>query len=121
MKKKILIVEDDALNRRFLTDVLASEGYETVTSDRAEGVLELVSAEKPDGIVMDICMPDGDGIELTRCLKQDERFTGIPVIAVTAMHEPTDEAIARAEGCADYLRKPVGISGFIRSVSKYVN
>lgn len=121
MKKKILIVEDDALNRRFFTDVLNSEGYETLSSDRTEGVLELVSAEKPDAIVMDICMPDGDGIELTRRIKQDSRLSGIPVIAVTAMHEATDEAIARAEGCADYLRKPVGITGFIRTVSKYVN
>ncbi len=121
MKKKILIVEDDALNRRFLSDVLNSEGYETVTSDRVQGVMELVSKEKPDGIVMDMCMPDGDGIELTRKIKRDARFTGIPVIAVTAMHEPTDEAIARAEGCADYLRKPVGIPGFVRSISKFVN
>lgn len=119
MRGKILIVEDDALNRRFFTDVLASEGYATITSERGEGVLELARAEQPNAILMDMCIPDADGLEVTRRIKADDETREIPVIAITAIHQAEDEALARAEGCVDYLRKPVGIPRFVDSVIRH--
>ena len=70
--------------------------------------------------MLDICLPDADGLETTRRLKRDAETSGIPVIAVTACAMAGDEQRIRAEGCADYLSKPVSITAFLNCVEKHL-
>lgn len=121
MRKTILIIDDNELNRRLFRDVLISEGFEAVESAKGRDAQALALVVKPDLIVMDMCMPDLDGIEATRLIKRDHRLEGIPVIAVTALSGKDHAAVAREEGCADYLLKPVSIPGFLQSVNRCLN
>ena len=121
MRKKILIIDDNELNRRLFRDVLISEGFEAIDSPNGGDAQKLALNLSPDLIVMDMCMPDLDGIEATRMLKRDHRLEGIPVIAVTALRGEEHAAKAKEEGCADYLLKPVSIPGFLKSVNHCLN
>lgn len=121
MRKKVLIVEDNDLNLRFFNAVLASEGYDTVTSTGAEDVPALARTAKPDLILMDMRHRGGDGLETTRRIKADEATRRIPVIAVTGCALAGDEQRIRAEGCDDYLVKPVSLEGFLSSVRRHMH
>ncbi|MEM7523876.1 MAG: response regulator [Pseudomonadota bacterium] len=120
MSKRVLIVEDNDLNRRFFNDVLVLEGYETLSTAKGDEAAALASAALPDLILMDIRMPDADGLEATRRLKRDPATEAIPVIAVTGCALSGDEERFRGEGCADYLAKPVSIAGFLSCVEKHL-
>lgn len=116
MRKTVLIVEDNDLNLRLFNDVLAAEGYDTVTSDGAGDVTGLARAVMPDLILMDMRHSGGDGLETTRRLKRDRATAAIPVIAVTGCAMAGDEARIRAAGCEDYLTKPVSLAGLVSAV-----
>ena len=81
MKKKVLVVDDDAMNRRLFNVVLTSEGYETVLANAGEEAVDLARKEMPDLILLDMCMPDIDGLKVNEMIKQDQRLAGVPVIA----------------------------------------
>ena len=121
MRKKVMIVEDDPLNRRLFADVLTSEGIDAVPVDRAGEAAAVARTERPDLILMDICMPDSDGFETTMRLKKDKSTSGIPVIAITALTGSEDETLARDQGCVEYLNKPISIPGFLKCVNRYLN
>ena len=120
MRKKVLIVEDNDLNLRLFNDVLAAEGYETLTATGEEDVPAMARRARPDLILMDMRHRGGDGVETTRRLKRDGETSGIPVIAVTGRARAGDEARFRAEGCADYLVKPVSLVHFLGSVRRHL-
>ena len=121
MKKKVLVVDDDAMNRRLFNVVLTSEGYETVLADAGEEAVDLARKEMPDLILLDMCMPDIDGLKVNEMIKQDQRLAGVPVIAITALSGEKHVSRAMDGGCADYIRKPVSIHGFLESVNRYLN
>lgn len=121
MRKKVLIVEDNALNLRLFNDLLAAEGYDTVTSTGAEDVAVLAREVLPDLILMDIRLSHGDGMETTRRIKGDAATRRIPVIAVTGCAMAGDEERIRANGCDDYLAKPVSLEGFLSSVRRHLH
>ena len=104
---KILLVEDNEMNRDMLSRRLERKGYTVVCAvDGAEG-LALVVSEKPDLILMDMSLPGLDGWAATRRLKADPALRGIPVIALTAHAMASDELQAREAGCDDFDTKPV--------------
>ena len=104
--KRILIVEDVALNRDLLTQLL-EEDYELVIAvDGAAGV-EMAAAHRPDLILMDLSLPLLDGWEATRCIKANATTARIPVVAITATAMSGDEERARAAGCDDFMTKPI--------------
>ncbi len=106
MKKKIMIVEDVALNRELLIQLL-EEDYELIAATDGAESLDLAARERPDLILMDLSIPVIDGWEVTRRLKADAALRHIPIIAVTAHATAGDEAKARASGCDAYLSKPI--------------
>ncbi len=106
MPKKILVVEDDADNRRIVTKVLSVEGYVVVEAVDGNDALEKVRADRPDLILMDLALPNMDGWEATRQIKADPDLRAIPVVALTAFAMRGDEEQARAAGCDDYVAKP---------------
>jgi CheY-like chemotaxis protein len=104
---KILLVEDNEMNRDMLSRRLIRSGYEVVLAlDGAQGVA-LAASEAPDVVLMDMSLPVLDGWEATRQLKSDPKTRTLPVIALTAHAMAGDEAKARQAGCDDFDTKPV--------------
>jgi len=104
---KILLVEDNEMNRDMLSRRLARKGYDVVCAvDGAEGVA-MAASEAPDLILMDMSLPVMDGWEATRRLKADDSMKHIPIIALTAHAMDGDEQKAKEAGCDDYDVKPV--------------
>lgn len=104
---KILVVEDNELNRDMLTRRLGRKGFETVVAvDGREGV-NMAKLEKPDLILMDMSLPVLDGWEATRQIKSAPETSSIPVIALTAHAMAGDRERALDAGCDDYDTKPV--------------
>lgn len=104
---KILLVEDNEMNRDMLSRRLERLGYTVACAVDGQQGLERARAERPDLILMDLSLPVLDGWEATRRLKADPELRRIPVIALTAHAMASDEEQARAAGCDDYDTKPV--------------
>ena len=104
---KILLVEDNEMNRDMLSRRLQRKGYAVVMAHDGERGLELAKSENPDLILMDISLPKMDGWQATRLLKGNPETKGIPVIALTAHALSTDRQKAFEIGCDDYDTKPV--------------
>ena len=106
---KILLVEDNEMNRDMLSRRLTRKGYEVVVAvDGGEGVAKAAS-EAPDLILMDMSLPVMDGWTATQKLKADDATMSLPVIALTAHAMDGDEQKAREAGCDDYDTKPVDL------------
>ncbi len=113
---KILIVEDNEMNRDMLSKRLQRRGYEVVIAvDGGEG-LELARTEAPDLILMDMSLPVLDGWEATRQLKAADATRAIPVIALTAHAMAGDQERALAAGCNDYDTKPVELPNLLAKI-----
>jgi CheY-like chemotaxis protein len=106
---KILLVEDNEMNRDMLSRRLTRRGYEVVIAvDGRQGV-DLAAAVSPDLILMDMSLPEIDGWEATRRIKADAATGAIPVIALTAHAMSGDREQALAAGCDDYDTKPIDL------------
>jgi two-component system cell cycle response regulator DivK len=104
---KILLVEDNEMNRDMLSRRLIRKGYDVVIAvDGAQGV-DMALSEAPDLILMDMSLPVMDGQTATRALKARDETRGIPVIALTALAMVGDRENAIAAGCDEYDTKPV--------------
>ena len=104
---KILLVEDNEMNRDMLSRRLQRRGFEVICAPDGQEGVELAEREQPDLILMDMSLPVMDGWEATRRLKADAALQAIPVIALTAHAMAADEQQALAAGCDDYDTKPV--------------
>jgi two-component system cell cycle response regulator DivK len=113
-RKRILLVEDDALSMKLMRDVLAASGYDT--DEVTNGLDVFGHTEGVDLIVMDIGLPGLDGLEVTRRLKAASETRDIPVVAVTAYAMPDDERRVREAGCDVHLAKPLAYGAFVSIV-----
>ena len=118
MPQRVLIVEDDFLNRMLFSAVLAERGF--VVEEVADERQALSAAEKfnPDLIIMDIQLPEVSGLDLTRWIKDDKAINDIPIMAVTAFAMRQDERLGREAGCEAYMSKPIQMMPFIDTVRK---
>jgi len=107
---RILLVEDNEMNRDMLSRRLQRKGYTVLIAVDGEQGLSTAYSEMPDLILMDISLPFIDGYEVTRRLKANPRTKHIPVIALTAHALLTDRDKAMKAGCNDYDTKPVDFS-----------
>jgi CheY-like chemotaxis protein len=113
---KILLVEDNEMNRDMLSRRLGRKGFEVViATDGAQGV-EMARSEAPDLILMDMSLPVLDGWEATRRLKADAELARIPVIALTAHAMAGDREKALEAGCDDYDTKPIELSRLLGKI-----
>jgi len=106
MARRILVVEDDADNRRIVTKVLTGEGYEVVEVATGAAAVAAVREQRPDLIIMDLALPGIDGWEASRRIKAAPDCADIPIVALTAFAMRGDEERARAAGCDAYVPKP---------------
>lgn len=118
---KLLLVEDNELNRDMLSRRLQREGYEVILAEDGQRGLELTRSESPHLILMDMSLPVVDGWEATRQLKADETMRHIPIMALTAHAMPADREKAFAAGCDDYGTKPVDMPELLKKISVLLN
>ncbi len=114
---KILIVEDNEMNRDMLSRRLVKKGFEIIIAvDGEEGVKKTLS-EKPDLILMDMSLPVMDGWEATKKLKSNSDTSKIPIIALTAHAMAQDKEKALAAGCDEYDTKPIDLNRLLSKIS----
>ena len=118
---KILLVEDNEMNRDMLSRRLERRGYSVIMAYDGEQGLSMAYTEMPDLILMDISLPVMDGCEVTRRLKADKRTRHIPVIALTAHALVTDRVKAINAGCDDYDTKPVDFGRLTQKIGNLLS
>ena len=117
---KILLVEDNEMNRDMLSRRLQRKGFEVVMAVDGQAGVEMASTASPDLILMDLSLPVIDGWEATRRIKADAATRQIPVIALTAHAMAGDEQKAIEAGCDDYDTKPVNLNRLMEKIGKYL-
>jgi CheY-like chemotaxis protein len=118
--ESILIVEDNPANRKLLSFLLTTRGYDVRAAARADEALEMLETFAPRLILMDLQLPGMDGLELTRRLKSDPRTRNIIIVAVTAYAMKGDEQRVREAGCDGYVTKPIDTRGLPQVIAAYL-
>jgi CheY-like chemotaxis protein len=114
--RKILLVEDNEMNRDMLKRRLERRGYRVFVAVDGKQGLEMASSESPDLILMDMSLPEMDGWEAARRLKTDPSLSRIPLIALTAHAMAGDREKAMRAGCDDYDTKPVDLPRLLEKI-----
>ena len=117
---RVLIVEDQPDNRTLVSKVLRRAGFDTIETDRAEGLPALMREQKPDLVLMDIELPGKNGYEAVQELRASPESSGVPVIALTAYAMREDQMRCLRAGCSDYLSKPLDIALLVETVRKHL-
>ena len=120
MSKRILVVEDQADNRKIIRDMLRGTDYEIAEAENGEEALAAIGQQRPDIILMDVQLPIMDGYTATRRIKADPALRSIPIIAVTAYALSGEDDKARAAGCDDYLPKPYSRRQLLAKIRQYM-
>ncbi len=118
--QKILLVEDNEMNRDMLARRLQRTGFEVVVAVNGQEAIELANSEKPSLILMDLSLPILDGWEATRRLKADPNTQAIPVIALTAHAIASDRDEALACGCDDFDTKPIDMQRLLGKMNAFL-
>lgn len=117
---KILVVDDDEMNRDMLSRRLLRKGYEVALAVNGAEAIEKALSEKPELILMDLSMPVLDGYEATRRLKSDAATAPIPIIGLSAHAMVGDREKALSAGCDDYDTKPVELPRLLGKVESFL-
>lgn len=117
MAKRVLVVEDNALNRKLFCDLLKAHGFVVEPVEDGREVLAKARDFVPNLIIMDIQLPHVSGLELIESIKGDPQLKPIPILAVTAYAGKGDEERIRDAGAEGYLAKPVSIGPFMNAVN----
>jgi CheY-like chemotaxis protein len=115
---KILLVEDNELNRDMLSRRLIRRGYEVVMATDGAEAITGAARERPNLILMDMSLPVVDGWEATRRLKADAALRAIPVIALTAHAMSGDRERAMAAGCDEFDTKPIEFDRLLAKIEQ---
>jgi CheY-like chemotaxis protein len=119
-KEKILLVEDNPMNRRVAEFLLKSQGYLVYEARDGQEAIELAKMHAPDLILMDLQLPGMDGFATTRLIKGDAAIKNIPIVALTAYAMRGDAERALNAGCAGYITKPIDPDQFPATVASYL-
>ena len=117
---KILIVEDNEMNRDMLSRRLERRGFTIVMAVDGQQGVDMTRSEKPDLVLMDMSLPVMDGWTATQTIKGDAELKSIPVIALTAHAMEGDREKAMAAGCDDYDTKPIELPRLLEKIAKFL-
>ncbi len=115
---KILLVEDNEMNRDMLERRLLRKGFQVILAANGEEGIARAAEDSPDLILMDLSLPGIDGWEATRQIKADDETAVIPIIALTAHAMAGDREKALAAGCDDYDTKPVELERLLGKIQR---
>jgi CheY-like chemotaxis protein len=118
---KVLLVEDNEMNRDMLSRRLARQGFEVLMAVDGEQGVSMAKTEKPDLILMDMSLPVLDGWGATRQIKAEASTQSIPVIALTAHAMAGDRDKALEAGCDDYDTKPIELPRLLEKMDRLLN
>lgn len=116
---RLLVVEDNALNRQVAQELLTGEGAEVSLAEGGQQGIDSVvgpQARVFDAVLMDVQMPGIDGLEATRLIRQDARFTELPIIAMTANVSTADREVCLSAGMSDHIGKPIDLEKMVASL-----
>lgn len=116
--KRILVVEDNFMNKVLVREMLTLNGYEVLEAETGEEGVEMVVSERPDLVLMDINLPAMDGITATKCIKEREGFADTYVIAITAAAMKGDERDLIAKGFDGYVAKPIEMKKLLEAIEE---
>ena len=117
---RILLVEDNEMNRDCLSRLLIRRGFEVICAEDGETAIELAQSSAPDLILMDISLPGLDGYQATRTLRASGRDPQVPIIALTAHAMTSDREKAMEAGCTDFESKPVEFTRLLGKIQSYL-
>jgi len=120
-KLRILVAEDNAVNRRLALRILEKEGHDVVMVENGREALETVCAQTFDVVLMDVQMPEMDGLEATRAIRRHEQLTSthVPIIALTAHAMSGDRERCLEAGTDEYISKPINARALLNLLEKY--
>ena len=119
--KKILIIDDDSRNIFALTAVLKAKKYICLSAISAQQGFEILEKDTDVGVVlMDMMMPDMDGYEAIAAMKNHQKLSDVPVIAVTAQAMVGDRERCLSAGAVGYVSKPVNVDDLLIQINKYI-
>ena len=114
---RILLVEDNEMNRDMLSRRLTRKGFEVVIAEDGQKGVDMTQSENPDLVLMDMSLPVVDGWEATRRLKASEETKHIPIIALTAHAMAGDREKTLKAGCDDYDTKPIELARLLEKIN----
>ena len=120
MKKKILIVEDNADLLKVL-QLLLKDSFEAIPAMKGTQAVDIAAAERPDLILLDIVLPDMSGLEIARLMRQRSETQSTPILAMTAKVSSIDEEDCILSGCNDFIPKPFTLEQLLPRIEKLLN
>jgi two-component system cell cycle response regulator DivK len=121
VSKRVLVVEDDLLNRMYLCAVLEGSGFVADSVSDGAHVVEAARRSRPDLITMDINLPNVSGLELIKRLRADADLKQIPICAVTAYVGKGEENRIRKAGADDFMAKPISMNALLGTVNRLLS
>ena len=120
MTPRILVVEDNAINRELLCDWLEAQDYEVLSAEDLGGAQRLLQGAQLDAVLLDVQLGSEDGLSLAAWMRRQPRFSGIPVIAVTAHAMVTEQQRFLQAGCNACISKPIDFKLLSRELDKWL-
>ncbi|MGB9836919.1 MAG: response regulator [Candidatus Saccharicenans sp.] len=118
MKKKILVVDDDPVNRLMLSGMLEKNGFQVLTARDGEEALNLTARERPEAVITDVLIPKLDGLALCQAIKENPELSQIKVILMTAVYKTAGmRAEALAQKADAYVEKPISEDTLFKTIS----
>lgn len=114
---KVLIVDDEAQIRRFLTVSLTAQGYDLAEAGLCRDAVREFTTFAPDVVILDLGLPDGDGIEVVETVRS---ISSTPIIVLSARHDENQKVLALDAGANDYMTKPFGVSELLARMRRLV-
>ena len=118
--RRILVVEDNAINRELLCDWLEAQDYEVLSAEDLGGAQRLLQGAQLDAVLLDVQLGSEDGLSLAAWMRRQPRFSGIPVIAVTAHAMVTEQQRFLQAGCNVCISKPIDFKLLSRELDKWL-
>jgi CheY-like chemotaxis protein len=117
---RILVVEDNAINRELLCDWLEAQDYVVLSAEDLGGAQRLLQGEQPDAVLLDVQLGNEDGLSLAAWMRRQPGFSGIPIIAVTAHAMVTEQQRFLQSGCNACISKPIDFKVLHRELGKWL-
>jgi len=116
---KVLVVEDIPLNIELILDIFRAMNFIVQGASNGEEAVVMTQKEQYDLIIMDIEMPIMDGVTAIKIIKRNPSYTNIPIVVLTAYAMKGDREKFLAQGCHDYIAKPIDVPSFMKRMEKY--
>ena len=114
----ILVVEDNAMNRRLFTDLLKTLKHTILEAEDGPTALQMIEEQQPDLVLMDIQLPGMSGLETTKKIRENTKIKQPKIVAVSAFAMKQDAEKVLESGCDDYISKPISIALFLQKVTE---